>query len=58
MFELGVVARQQEDVAFYMTSNEDVAARLGFDRKAKPELALIRKPEERAIFSKKLPNPN
>lgn len=53
MFELTVVARQQEDVTFFMTSNDDVASRLGFQKTAKPVLGIIKKvPEERSFFSK------
>lgn len=52
-FELAVVARQQEDVAFFMTSDNDLASRLGFEKKAKPALAVMKKaPEERSFFSK------
>ncbi|KAG0599723.1 hypothetical protein M758_12G173900 [Ceratodon purpureus] len=50
VFELTTVARQQDDVAFYITSNAEVASMFGFETRSKPALALFKNVPERRLF--------
>lgn len=52
MDELTSVARQEEGVEFYLTSDEDVAALFGLDKEIKPALVLLKNvPDKRLVFS-------
>lgn len=49
--ELTSVARQEEGVEFYMTSDEDVAALFGLEKETKPALVLLKNvPDKRLVF--------
>lgn len=51
--EMTSVARQEDGVEFYMTSDENVAAMFGLDKEAKPALVLLKNvPDKRLVFSK------
>jgi len=51
--EITSVARQEEDVTFYMTSDVNVAAMFGLDKESKPALVLLKNvPDKRLVFSK------
>ena len=51
--ELTSVARSEEAVEFYMTSDEDVAAVFGLEKETTPALVLLKNmPDKRLVFSK------
>lgn len=53
MDEMTSVARQEEGVTFYLTSDENVAAVFGLDKETKPALVLLKNvPDKRLVFSK------
>lgn len=46
------VARREEGVEFYLTSDEDVAALFGLEKETKPALVLLKNvPDKRLVFS-------
>jgi hypothetical protein len=50
--DLTSVARQEEGVEFYMTSDEDVAALFGLEKETRPALVLLKNvPDKRLVFS-------
>ncbi|KAG0621351.1 hypothetical protein M758_3G013000 [Ceratodon purpureus] len=49
--ELTSVARREEGVEFYLTSDEDVAALFGLEKETKPALVLLKNvPDKRLVF--------